>query len=444
VDVSSRSAVANSEETRTNRYVVISSDGHCGGDILEYKAYLPRAWHDDFDAWADSYVSPFEDSVGATGRRNWDSRFRTAEIDADGIAGEVLFPNTIPPFFETVGIIGIGLPRSAQQLQRRWVGLQAHNRWLVDFCSQEALRRRGIIQVFPNDVDAAVEEIRWASEQTVLGGVLLPAVPPNDAVEPYFHRRYEPIWRVCEERGFPVCHHSGSGIPDMPWSEPGGMSIMEVEAPLWTKRTLTHLVLGGVFERFPGLKYAQTEMGGLEWVVDAGFAMDFSVAQQTSTANRTRSMFADETTRSLSLKPSEYIRRNVFHGASVMAAHDVRFTESLGVDRIMWGTDYPHESCSTPQSREALRWTFADVSDTECRLMMAENAAELYHFDLEALASLELGPTSGELHVPLPGPEISDQQRRMQSSGTGDRSIRPFEGGTLLPRASVAPEREKA
>ena len=359
------------------RYVVISSDGHCGGEVSEYKDYLALEWHEDFDAWAASYESPFEDSVGATALRNWDSDFRTKEMDADGIVGEILFPNTIPPFFETVGIIGIGLPTSEQAAERRWAGLQAHNRWLVDFCSREADRRRGIIQVLPHDIDAAVDEIAWASEQTVLGGVLIPGIPPGHQIDPYFHSRYDPIWRICEERNFPVCHHSGSGIPDMPWSEPGGMSIMEFEAHVWTKRTLTHLVLGGVFERFPTLKYAQTEMGGLQWVVDAGFAMDFSVAQQVASTNRTRSLFADETTRGLSLKPSEYIRRNVYHGASVMAPHDAEFLPDLGLDRVMWGSDYPHESCSTPQSAEALQWALAGKSAVECRLILSETAADL-------------------------------------------------------------------
>ena len=433
--------MSNIENTDVNsaeeRYVVISSDGHCGGEIHEYKGYLAREWHDEFEAWAATYKSPFADTVSETGKRNWDSDFRTAEMNADGIAGEVLFPNTIPPFFETVGIIGIGLPTNETSLKRRWSGLQAHNRWLVDFCSREPDRRRGIIQVFPNDVELAVAEIEWASEQSVLGGVLLPAIPPNHATQPYFHRRYEPIWRICEERDFAVCHHSGSGIPDMPWSEPGGMSIMEFESPLWTKRTMSHLILGGVFERFPALKYAQTEMGGLQWVADTGFALDFSVAQQVGKSNRTRTLFTDETTRGLSLKPSEYIRRNVYHGASVMAPHDVEFLSELGIDRVMWGSDYPHESCSTPQSSEALRWAMAGSPDADCRQLLAGTAADVYKFDVAALGALSLGPTKSQLHTPLHGPDITERQRRMQTSGTGDRAIRPFKGGVLLARPSL-------
>lgn len=416
------------------RFVVISSDGHCGGEMQEYRAYLSKEWHDQFDAWASTYESPFADSVTATAKRNWDSGFRTSEMDADGISGEVLFPNTIPPFFTTVGIIGIGLPKTQSEYERRWAGLQAHNRWLVDFCEREPERRRGMIQIFPNNVDDVVSEIRWAKTNRVLGGVLIPAIPPNHSVPEYYHSRYNPIWEVCQELDFPVCHHSGSGIPDYSWGEPGTMSIMELEAGFWTKRTLSHFVLGGIFERFPSLKFAMTEMGGLGWAVEMAHSMDFAVKEINSSENRTMSLFADATIRGLSLTPSEYLRRNVYHGASVLAAHDAIYRGELGIDRVMWGTDYPHESCSTPQSKEALRWTFADIPNDECEKMLGRNAAELFNFDYDALVRLEVGPLVSDVHVPLRGREMSEAEMRIQANGTGDSSIRPFQGGKLLAR----------
>jgi predicted TIM-barrel fold metal-dependent hydrolase len=55
--------------------------------------------------------------------------------------------------------------------ERRWAGLQAHNRWLVDFCSDAPDRARGLIQLLPNDVEAAVDEMEWASSRSVFGNV---------------------------------------------------------------------------------------------------------------------------------------------------------------------------------------------------------------------------------------------------------------------------------
>lgn len=55
-------------------------------------------------------------------------------------------------------------------------------------------RRRGLIQIFPNDIELALEEIRWGAERDCFGGVLIPAVSPGDPlVAPLFHTRYEPI-----------------------------------------------------------------------------------------------------------------------------------------------------------------------------------------------------------------------------------------------------------
>jgi hypothetical protein len=75
----------------------------------------------------------------------------------------------------------------------------------------------------------------------------------------------------------------------------------------------------------------------------------------------------------------------------------------IGVDRIMWGTDYPHVEGSYPYTRELLRLTFAGVDPDEIQQMLALNAAKLYGFDLEQLAPLaaRVGPTRAEIAEPL-------------------------------------------
>ncbi|MGW2639683.1 amidohydrolase family protein, partial [Streptomyces sp. NPDC001348] len=77
---------------------MISADCHAGADLLDYRRYLERRYHEDFDAWASSYVNPYEDLLADSADRNWDSELRLAELEADGIVAEVVFPNTIPPF----------------------------------------------------------------------------------------------------------------------------------------------------------------------------------------------------------------------------------------------------------------------------------------------------------------------------------------------------------
>lgn len=119
--------------TAEDRYTVISADCHAGADLLDYKPYLERRYHDDFDAWAAGYVNPYEDLLADTADRNWNSGRRVAELEEDGIVAEVVFPNTIPPFFPSAALMAPA--PTAQEFERRWAGLRAHNRWLADFCA---------------------------------------------------------------------------------------------------------------------------------------------------------------------------------------------------------------------------------------------------------------------------------------------------------------------
>ena len=87
----------------------------------------------------------------------------------------MLFPNTVPPFFAQGNLTA--LEPTAADYERRWAGLQAHNRWLADFCAAAPGRRAGLAQIFLNDVDDALAEVRWAKENMdVFGGILLPNV----------------------------------------------------------------------------------------------------------------------------------------------------------------------------------------------------------------------------------------------------------------------------
>jgi hypothetical protein len=84
---------AETASTADERYVVISADGHAGGDIGDYRPYLASRWHDEFDAWAATYESPFADLKGELGARNWNSERRLVDLEADGQVAEVLYPN---------------------------------------------------------------------------------------------------------------------------------------------------------------------------------------------------------------------------------------------------------------------------------------------------------------------------------------------------------------
>jgi predicted TIM-barrel fold metal-dependent hydrolase len=383
-----------------DRYVVISADTHAGADLRDYRPYLPARWHEEFDAWADSYVSPWDDLVEDTANRNWDSDLRLKDLEAEGVAAEVVFPNTIPPFFQTVGTMA-NPPRTREELERRWAGVQAHHRWLVDFCNAAPGRRRGLIEVFPNDVGAAVEEIHWAAEQGVIAGVLIPAVPPNfPGLDPLYSTVYDPIWQACEATGLPLTNHSGSGGPEYPQDQPASKPVLLYEFVMWSRRTLSHLLLGGAFERFPGLRLVMTEQGGPDYFGRALKEMDFWVKIMRNPDSRTFGLFAGEAAQ-LPLLPSEYFARNCYVGASFMSPREARHRHDVGVERIMWGCDYPHEEGTAPYTLDCLKATFGGVPAEEVRQMLGGVAADVYGFDLDALTPVaeRIGPRLADVHA---------------------------------------------
>ncbi len=82
-----------------DRYTIISADCHAGASHEMYREYLEKKYLDDFDAWREKYRNPFRDLQDGGRVRNWDDERRIGDQERDGIVGEVVFPNTVPPFF---------------------------------------------------------------------------------------------------------------------------------------------------------------------------------------------------------------------------------------------------------------------------------------------------------------------------------------------------------
>ena len=388
------------------RYIVISADCHGGGSIDDYRPYLDAKWRDEFDAWAGSFVMPYEDLKGDKGPRNWDSDRRRRDLEADGQVAEIIFPNTVPPFFPKVSLTTQPPAMDAADAQRRWVGLQAHNRWLVDFCAATPGRRAGIVQINLHDIEASVAEIRWAHDAGLRGGVLLPGTPPGSGLPQLFDPIYDPLWHVCEELAMPVNHHTGSATPPMGPTDVDAV-IFLLEVSWFAHRALTHLIVGGALERHPEMQLVFTEQG-TAWVPEELAKLDYFFDRMGNAGGSQEQVWGAAVVGRLSLKASEYWARQCHVGASFIRPTEVAMRGSVGVDRIMWGSDYPHKESSAPFSREAIRNSFAGVPHAEVARMLGGNAAALYGFDLDTLApfAAEFGPRVRDTDHPLQPGEL--------------------------------------
>jgi predicted TIM-barrel fold metal-dependent hydrolase len=387
------------------RYTVISADCHAGADLLDYKPYLERRHHDAFDAWAATYVNPYEDLMAPEADRNWDSGRRLAELEADGIVAEVVFPNTVPPFFPSGSLMA--QPPTKEEFEQRWAGLRAHNRWLADFCAAAPGRRAGVAQILLNDVEEAVREVRWAKAAGLNGGIVLPGAPPGSGVPELYSRAYDPLWAVCAELEVPVNHHAGSASPPL-GDEPAARAVFMVETTWFSHRALWHLIFGGAFRRHPRLTLVLTEQGS-GWIPGVLDMLDYYHGRLVAAATRAataEAKFGAGLAASMGKGPSAVWQDNCYVGASFMRPHEVPLRGRIGLDKIMWGSDYPHDEGTYPYTREGLRTAYAGLPPAEVAAMAGGNAARLYGFDLALLDSIaaRVGPTVEEIAEPLAKP----------------------------------------
>jgi predicted TIM-barrel fold metal-dependent hydrolase len=123
-------------------------------------------------------------------------------------------------------------------------------------------------------------------------------------------------------------------------------------------------ILTGTLERFPELKIVFVEPG-LYWV--AGFI-----------ASLDRKSAGPYDFPGMKLRPSEYFRRNM----AVTFMDDefgLRQRQDLGVENILWSTDFPHPATTWPHSQAVVERQFADVPEPERELICAGNASRLYN-----------------------------------------------------------------
>jgi predicted TIM-barrel fold metal-dependent hydrolase len=382
----------------SDRYTIISADCHAGGSHEQYREYLEPAFRDDFDAWREKYKNPFRDLQDGGRVRNWDDEVRNADLEAEGIAGEVIFPNTVPPFFPSF-VLFVGPPKE-EDYAHRLAGVRAHNRWMADFCSRFPERRAGLGQVFVNDVDDATADVLWCHANGLRGGVLIPNIAPDcHWVPPYIDPRYDPLWAVCEELQVPVTVHGGTGLPNHgPY--PATALLYVNEATFYAQRPLVQLLTSGVFERFPDLRFVMTESGA-SWLPGLLENLDMILSSVRETGRLGELRFADEHV--LPKTATEYVQRNLWLGISQPTPADLVVLDILGPDHVMWGADYPHREGTAPFTREHLRQVFSGRSEDELRTVFAGSAAALYGFDLDALAPIaaQVGPTVEEVAEPL-------------------------------------------
>jgi predicted TIM-barrel fold metal-dependent hydrolase len=386
------------------RYTIISADAHAGLRCEEYRPYLESRYQRQFEEYLAEreanresllqtnydYIMGWESENEEGLRGAYDAAQRDKELDADGVAAEVMFADAdaitgmaSPPF-------GAGL--SAGQIRDpdlAFAGARAHNRFLAEMCTCSPERRGGIGLVpITHGVGRSVAEIEWLAAQPGVRGIMVPTMWHDHL--PYNNPAYDPVWAACQEAGLPVHTHSGEAPQD---EYNGNIGIYLAEVVWWATRPMWHLLFSGVFERFPRLKYVVTEAAAY-WASDMMWKWD-----QYMGGGHTTKKLAAMLEGKVSRLPSDYFGTNIFIGASTMSKEEIRRRHVIGCDVLMWGTDYPHPEGTWPHTAARLRDDFAEVPVEDTVKLLGATAAACYGFDLEALRSVaeRIGPTPEDL-----------------------------------------------
>src|ERR1700681_4793057 len=283
-------------------------------------------------------------------RRPGDPHLRIKEMEKDGVDAEIIF-----------GILGVA--SRVQDHEAANEVLRIYNDWLKEFCSHYPDRQIGLACLPYGDIDAAVKEIHRAAKMGLRGLEL----SCSWDMEPMWHPDWEPVWQAVEDVDLPLHFHTFPTTPPRARELTGQVR----RAAMFTgvsafQMGLVHIMAGmmgaGVFERHPNLRIGFGE-SGVGWIAYALHRMEFE--------------FEDRFRDLMKLKPSEYWRRQC-KATFQFDPISTKLVDDIGIETLMWGSDYPHTDGIWPESSKYIKEQFAGLSPDVVHKITCENAGKFY------------------------------------------------------------------
>lgn len=329
--------------------LIIDADGHVSESAESMKKYLKEENRSRplgaSEAWDRSFG-------GTLGKRNEDPHVQLADMDAEGIDIQVIYPSS-------------RLSLSSEKETPLVVDLaRAYNDWLADFCSTDSKRLKGVAVVPLQDVGASIQEVRRAVKD--LGHVAV-MMPTNVRDQDIGKQDFWPFYEAVEELGVPLAIHGGIRASErMHGRFDTFISVHTVSFPFECMAALTGFVFSGAPERFPRLKIAALE-SGCGWIP---FLMDRMDEEFELRGQREAPL--------LKRKPSEYLTSDQFYYSFEVEESTLPYVaQRIGADKLLYASDYPHWDSSWPNTVKTVMGR-EDISEEDKRLIMSENAQRFY------------------------------------------------------------------
>jgi predicted TIM-barrel fold metal-dependent hydrolase len=283
----------------------------------------------------------------------WDPAVRLQELDQDNVDAEVLFPNRP---YQAVA--------ACQDPDLHIAMVRAYNDWLSEYCSYAPERLGGMAAIPNRGIAQAIAEVERVAGMPGFVGFLLKAYPHGDTT---LQPEDDALWAAIEDTGMPVAIHVGltDAKPARLQARTLPGTVHFYDAP----GRMLELIFGGVLDRFPGLRFAMTE-------VDCGWVPYFVDQADDNYLRHAKSTLRNE---QLPRLPSEYIRE-FFYFSFITDMYGIANRHRIGLDHMLWSNDYPHIVSDWPYSWKTINAQFANVPPDERHAILAGNALRLYKF----------------------------------------------------------------
>jgi predicted TIM-barrel fold metal-dependent hydrolase len=292
---------------------------------------------------------------------------RLKEQDQDGVAGEILFTSASNLTFW----------RGIRNDEAYLAVVRAYNEFLAEeYCAAHRERLVAMGAIPTHSVDAAVKELEYCANAG-LKGVMLNAFPSGRS---YPSSQDDRFYAAALDWNTALTVHVGMQLPDGPLfnydKQPDEAAFGGDPIRVLTRfggssgLNAVQLLLSGVFDRYPELQiyWAETQVGWLPYFYQQ---LDDLYKRSRSWMERYFGL------KPLREEPSRYFRQHFYWGF-IYDPIGVRLRGEIGVDRIMWGNDFPHSAGDWPHSRRVIGEMFAGVAEDERRKMLGGNAARFF------------------------------------------------------------------
>jgi len=295
---------------------------------------------------------------------------RLALMDRQGIESIFLFP--------TLGVCVEHFMKDDPE--QTYANLRAFNRWLDE---EWGFNHRGRILAAPIvsllDPVEAVKDLEWAlGRDARIVNIRVGPAHGRSPANPIF----DPFWARVNEAHVTISYHVGeSGYNEMMsvhWGEKANPSSHSQSAFQWTNfygdrpimDTISALILHNLFGRFPNVRVVSVENGSL-WVPYLLKVMD-----KMKGMGRNGPWLGGR----VHGRPSEIFKQHVYVNPYHEEDH-VALAELIGVDHVIYGSDYPHPEC-VPHPEEWLQDIQGKFAPEDLRRVMRDNARSLSNLPL--------------------------------------------------------------